>query len=105
MQITSISLPKQYVALWRKHRRNIMHFAERYLRLRMRDTTVRNSTRRYNRMNGPCVVVTARFSEVEYDTLHAVASALRVSVSSLVFGVIKLWQKPSRHKLALESRE
>ncbi len=98
MQITSISLPKSHVAIWRKHRKDIMLFAERYLRLAMRNPTMRNCTRRYNRSNGPCAVITARFSGVEYDTLHAVASALRVSASSLIFGIIKLWQKPSRHQ-------
>lgn len=97
MLVTSISLPANYVALWRLKKRQIMQFGARYLRICMRQQLRRGVMRRYNRGHGQCQIVTARFTAAEYDSLHAVAAALRVSVSSLVFGIIKLWQKPSRH--------
>jgi len=71
--------------------------AIRTLRLTMRQNGVRRGVkRRYNRQPGEYQVVTTRFSEAEYDTLHAAAAAMRVSVSCLVFQMILLWQKPNR---------
>ncbi|MBS0618645.1 MAG: hypothetical protein JSR44_10685 [Spirochaetes bacterium] len=97
---TSVSLPKGAAILWREHRREIIRFAERYLRIQMRKEARREVTRRYNRQNGEeFVIVTTRFRAAEYDTFHFVAAALRVSVSSLIYGLIKLWQKPSRRAI------
>ena len=63
----------------------------------MRQNGVRRGVkRRYNRQPGDYIVVTTRFTEAEYDTLHAAAAAMRVSVSWLVHQMILLWQKPSR---------
>lgn len=97
--VTSVSLPADVAAFWREKRVEIMRYAERFLRIQMRNSVRRAVTRRYNR-NGECfTIVTTRFSAAEYDTLHFVAASLRVSVSSLVYGLIKLWLKPSRRAL------
>lgn len=96
---TSISLPSQVAARWRANRREIMRFAERYLRIQMRKPVRREITRRYNRQGVSFEIVTTRFTAAEYDTLHYVAAALRVSVSSLIYGLIELWLKPSRRAI------
>lgn len=97
--ITSVSLPEAETRLWRNHRREILRFGERYLRIQMRKQVRREVTRQYNRTNGKCVITTTRFATAEYDTFHYVAACLRVSVSSLIYGLIKLWQKPSRRAI------
>ncbi len=76
-----------------------MAFAERFLRIQMRGEMRRSVTRTYNREPGPFKIVTTRFSAAEYDTLHYVASSMRVSVSSLIYGIIRLWLKPSRRAI------
>ena len=96
---TSVSLPQISVQHWRRHRSQIMAFAGRFLRIQMRSAIRRSVTRSYNRSSGPCVIVTARFTPTEYDTLHYVAASLRVSVSSLVHGIIQLWLKPARRAI------
>lgn len=97
--ITSVSLPQAEANLWRGRRREILRFAERYLRIKMRNQVRRAVTRRYNRQRGKFVITTTRLTAAEYDTFHYVAAALRVSVSSLVYGLIKLWEKPSRRAI------
>jgi hypothetical protein len=96
---TSVSLPTEVGRIWRQQRREIMRFAARYLRLRMRGDLRRAVARRYNRVVGEYEIVTTRFSAAEYDSLHYVASSLRVSVSSLIYGLIKLWHKPARRAI------
>jgi len=97
--VTSVSLPADVALLWRERRAEIMRFAERFLRIQMRSSIRRAVTRRYNRNGDSYTIVTTRFSAAEYDTLHFVAASLRVSVSSLIYGLIKLWLKPSRRAL------
>ena len=99
MLITSVSLPGVAATVWRRHQRQIMRMAVRMLRLTMRQNGVRRGVkRRYNRQPGEYLAVTTRFTEAEYDTLHAAAAAMRVSVSWLVYQMILLWQKPGRRK-------
>ena len=99
MLITSVSLPKGAATVWRRRQRQVMRVAVRMLRLTMRQNGVRRGVkRRYNRQPGEYLVVTTRFSQAEYDTLHAAAAAMRVSVSWLVYRMILLWQKPARRK-------
>ena len=93
---TSVSLPAAYAVYWRTAHQEIMLFAERYLRLCLRHDLRRAVPRRYNRAAGEYAIVTTRFTAAEYDTLHYVASSLRISVSSLVYGIIRLWLKPAR---------
>lgn len=97
---TSVSLPVEVAETWRENRREIMRYAARYLRTQMRKPTRRGVTRSYNRGKGDFVRVTTRFTGAEYDTLHFVAASLRVSVSSLVYGLVLLWLKPSRRALS-----
>ncbi|MBS0618654.1 MAG: hypothetical protein JSR44_10730 [Spirochaetes bacterium] len=96
---TSVSLPAEAALLWRSKRGEIMRFGERYLRIQMRKQVQRAATRKYNRSGTNFEIVTTRFSAAEYDTLHYVASMLRVSVSSLIYGLIQLWKKPARRAL------
>lgn len=98
--ITSISLPEATARLWRSRKREILQFGERYLRIQMRNQMRREVTRTYNRRPGErFVITTTRFTTGEYDTFHYIAAALRVSVSLLIYGLIKLWQKPSRRAI------
>jgi len=98
--VTSVSLPIAEAQFWKGKRKEIMKFAERYLRIQMRKQVKREVTRAYNRQLGKkFIVISTRFSSAEYDTFHYIAAALRVSVSSLIYGLIKLWQKPSRHAI------
>lgn len=97
--VTSISLPDGAAVKWRRHRQEIMQFAQRYLRIQMRKEVQRGVTRRYNRTGVNFRIISVRFTAAEYDTLHYVAAALRVSVSSLIFGIIQLWLKPARRIL------
>ncbi len=98
--ITSVSLPEAEALLWRGKRKEIMEFAGRFLRIKMRNKVRREVTRTYNRCpDVKFVITTTRFTGAEYDTLHFIATALRVSVSSLVYGLIKLWQKPARRAI------
>ncbi len=98
--VTSVSLPEAEAGLWRGKRAEIMLFSERYLRIQMRNQIRRAVTRKYNRgAEGKFAIVTTRFAPTEYDTLHFVAAALRVSVSLLIYGLIQLWKKPSRRAI------
>ncbi len=95
--VTSVSLPEAEAGLWRNHRKEIMSFSERYLKVQMRHKIRRAVTRTYNRrQDTKFCIVTTRFAPTEYDSLHFVAAGLRVSVSLLIYGLIKLWKKPSR---------
>ncbi|MCS6971488.1 MAG: hypothetical protein NZL89_00550 [Leptospiraceae bacterium] len=99
LHTTSVSLPENVAEHWQKHQREIMRFAARFLRLKMRNPIRRGVTRSYNDAEGPYRIVTTRFTPEEHDALLCVASALRVSVSSLVYGLILLWLKPARRAL------
>lgn len=99
MLTTSVSLPIKLSAVWRGSQRAIMVLAVRSLRVQMRGGAIRRGVkRRYNRMAGGFEIVTTRFTEAEYDTLHCAAAAMRVSVSWLVYQMILLWLKPARRK-------
>lgn len=93
---TSVSLPVEVAGYWRKHKTEIMHHAARFLRLCMRKQVCRGTARKYNRDKGRYAIVTTRFTAEEHDILTCVATSLRVSVSSLVYGLIMLWLKPAR---------
>ena len=94
---TSMSLPATVARLWRLHQKSIRKVCIRTLRIHMRQGKVaRGVTRRYNRSNENFVRITARFTAAEYDALHFVAAATRVSVSWIVFTLIQLWAKPCR---------
>lgn len=98
--ITSVSLPGAEATLWRGRKREILLFGQRYLRMQLRKQMRREVTRTYNRRPGEkFVITTTRFTAAEYDTFHYIAASLRVSVSSLIYGLIKLWQKPSRRAI------
>lgn len=98
--VTSVSLPKEHAKLWREERMEIMRFCARYLRIQMRYKIRREVTRLYNRRaKSEFTIVTTRFKGEEYDKLHCVAATLRVSVSLLIYGLIKLWQKPTRRAM------
>jgi hypothetical protein len=97
MLTTSVSLPAVEAKIWRTSQREIMRLAVRTLRLTMFKNGMRRGVKRhYNRNLGEFEIVTSRFSEAEYDTLHYAAGAMRVSVSWLVYRMIRLWLKPAR---------
>lgn len=97
MLTTSVSLPENEAVLWKKRQRSILRLAVRSLRVQLRGKAVRRGVKRsYNRVPGEFLVVTTRFTEAEYDTLHMAAASMRVSVSWLVYQLILLWKKPAR---------
>lgn len=99
MLVTSVCLAGEVAAEWRRHQRSIMKMAIRTLRVQMRKLGVRRGVKkRYNRPGTGMQIVTTRFTEAEYDTLHFVASSLRVSVSMLVTRMIEMWLKPPRRQ-------
>lgn len=98
MIITSISLPNQCAIVWRKNRESILQFSDRFLRMKMCLDLRRGVSRTYNCAPGEYSIVSVRFSEVEYDAFHYLAASLRVSVSSLIYELIKLWLKPARRR-------
>jgi hypothetical protein len=96
--MTSVSLPVSVADYWRGRKREILGYNERFLRLVMRGRVRRGVTRRYNRAGEAFEIVCTRFRPGEYDSLHFAAASLRVSVSSLVYLLIKLWLKPQRRR-------
>ena len=100
---TSVSLPLEYAMLWQHNQRKIMKSTIRILRIHLRRGAVRRGvTRAYNDQRGEFRVITTHFTEAEYDALHFVAAAMRVSVSWLVYTLIKLWRKEIRRGKATE---
>jgi len=76
-----------------------MRLALRNLRVQMRKNPVRRGvTRKYNRVPGERNIVTTRFTAAEYDALHFVAAALRISVSLLIYHLIIMWRKSARRR-------
>ena len=65
----------------------------RYARICMRKGIKRGVTKQYNRTAEEYLIVTTRFLPNEYDFLHFISSALRISVSFFIFGLIALWNK------------
>ena len=99
MLTTSVSLPVTFASLWRVRQHEVMRLATRTLRIQFsRQPLRRGVTRMYNRAAEDFSIVTTRFTEAEYDTLHSAAAAFRVSVSWLVCCIIQMWLKPSRRK-------
>lgn len=99
MLTTSVSLPKRYARIWRRRKRRIMRQALRAFRIELRKNPVkRGVTRKYNRPGEDMAIVTTRFTRDEYDALHYVAASVRVSVSLLVFLIIRMWLKPARRR-------
>ena len=99
MLTTSVSLPITFASLWRVRQHEVMRLATRTLRIQFsRQPLRRGVTRMYNRAAEDFSIVTTRFTEAEYDTLHSAAAAFRVSVSWLVCCIIQMWLKPSRRK-------
>ena len=97
---TSVSLPLQCAFLWKYNQRKIMKSTIRILRIHLRRGTVRRGvTRRYNREGTEFAIVTTCFTAAEYDALHFIAASLRVSVSWLIYTLIKLWRKAPRRSL------
>lgn len=97
--MTSVSLPASAAVHWRSHKREILSHNERFLRLVMRGQVRRGVTRRYNRSAEVFEIICTRFRPGEYDALHYAAAALRVSVSSLIYLLIRLWLKPARRRM------
>lgn len=99
MITTSVCLPENLSGIWREKQRDIIRLTLRSLRIQLRKNPVRRGVaRRYNKIGVPTEIVTTRFSAAEYDALHLVASAIRVSVSWLVYILIMMWQKPARRQ-------
>jgi hypothetical protein len=93
MLITSVSLPATVARVWRRRQRRILRLVPVALAQQAKRSKVRRGVKRsYNRGRGEYAIVTTQFSAEQYDTLHAAAAALRVSVSWLVYQLILLWK-------------
>jgi hypothetical protein len=92
MIVTSVSLPEKYSKIWRSKRKRIMRYAMHTYRAEMTKRGIqRGVTRRYNRSGKPMVIVTVRFNRDEYDVMQFVSGSVRISVSLLLFLIIKNW--------------
>lgn len=102
MLVTSVSLPSHMAALWRRQQKRILRLAPAELARELRIAKLRRGVkRRYNRGSGMLVIVTTRFSGEQYDTLHAAAAAMRVSVSLLIFQLILLWKQLRKNRCVI----
>ncbi|GAB4426789.1 MAG: hypothetical protein OHK0011_08450 [Turneriella sp.] len=104
MLITSVSLPSTVAIVWRRRQKRILRLVPVALAQQAKRSKVRRGVKRsYNRGRGEYAIVTTQFSAEQYDTLHAAAAAMRVSVSLLIFRLILLW-KQLRKRLAVSVR-
>ncbi|MCX7631874.1 MAG: hypothetical protein N2Z22_00925 [Turneriella sp.] len=71
MHTTSVSLPENVAQHWQKHQSEILRFAARFLRLKMRNPIRRGVTRSYNDAEGPYRIVTTRFTPEEHTRCYA----------------------------------
>jgi hypothetical protein len=100
MIVTSVSLPEKYAKIWRRKRKRIMRYAMHTYRTEMIKRGIqRGVTRRYNRIGKPMVIVTVRFKPDEFDVLQFVSGSVRISVSLLLFLIIKNWLQRRAGKL------
>lgn len=93
MLTTSVSLPAKAASVWRRRQRRILRLVPVVLAQQAKGSKLRRGVkRRYNRGRGKYAIVTTQFSAEQYDTLHAAAAAMRVSVSWLIYQLIILWK-------------
>lgn len=93
MLTTSVSLPAKAASVWRRRQRRILRLVPVVLAQQAKGSKLRRGVKRsYNRGRGKYAIVTTQFSAEQYDTLHAAAAAMRVSVSWLIYQLIILWK-------------
>lgn len=99
MLVTSVSLPLAVARTWRRRQRRILRLVPLALASEAKRSRLRRGVKRsYNRGLGAFAIVTTRFSAEQYDTLHAAAAAMRVSVSWLIYQLILVWKGLRRHR-------
>lgn len=97
--MTTVCLPQPVAKLWRRRQKKILRLVGAVIAQKTRNCQARRGVKRsYNRGRGEYAILSARFSREQYDSLHATAAALRVSVSWLVYELILLWQSVRRRK-------
>jgi len=85
---TSISIPSNILDEFNANYRFIMNYLDGYLREFKTDKPRRDRSREYNRNKGPREHLNVYWRIEEYNQLHLVASALRISVSYLIYQIL-----------------
>ena len=86
---TSITLPIPAIALWKKYRRIFYANFPSLIHRCYKEKPRRDRMRKYNREAGTCIIVPVYWDNILYNELHAIASALRVSASYLIWCMLK----------------
>ncbi|MFO1472332.1 MAG: hypothetical protein U1F27_15010 [Turneriella sp.] len=85
---TSISLPAHAEANWKQHRKAIHAFLSSHLQRYQKQKLRRDGLLEFNDCNEGLVRVNVYWSQEMYNQLHAVAHALRMSVSHLLWRIL-----------------
>ena len=85
---TSISLPHDAEDNWKQHRKAIQTFLSSHLQRLNKEKLRRVGLRSFNDCNEGLVRVNVYWSQEVYNQLHAVAHALRMSVSNLLWRIL-----------------
>lgn len=87
---TSISLPSPALADFFSNYSALRRNLPQLLKTMHRQQPTRNRLRQYNRQHGETERVNVYWTMDEYNALHGVAAAIRVSVSFLVYQMLQL---------------
>lgn len=85
---TSICLPVKVLVVYRAYYRAVYRRSERMLAFASAASPRRDKARSYNRSKDEFTIVQVYWPLEVYNKLHAVAAALRVSVSYLVYSML-----------------
>lgn len=85
---TSISLPSNAENLWKQYRKTIQQFLSAHLQRYQTEKMRRIGLLSFNDCNEGLVRVNVYWDQATYDQLHAVAHALRMSVSHLLWQIL-----------------
>ena len=85
---TSISLPAAAEVNWKQHRRTIQQFLSAHIRRCHSEKLRRIGLLQFNDCSEGFVRFNVYWNQATYDQLHAVARALRISVSHLLWRIL-----------------
>ena len=94
---TSICLPVKVLAIYKKYYRALYRSSEQMFASAMAGSPRRDKARSYNRSRDEFEIAQVYWPVEVYNKLHAVAAALRVSVSYLVYSMLmEMSSKPAK---------
>lgn len=93
---TSVCLPSKVLAVYKEYCRALYRCSEQMFTSAMANSPRRDKARSYNRSKDEFEIVQVYWPLEVYNKLHAVAAALRVSVSYLVYSMLmEMSSKPA----------